>query len=77
MTVLSTYVGYAVTIIPRIYTQYISCVLFALFGVKMLYEGWNMSPDEAQEEFEEVELHLLQFLDLAYILLHSNTPDLG
>jgi putative Ca2+/H+ antiporter (TMEM165/GDT1 family) len=54
MTVLSTYVGFAVTIIPRIYTQYISCLLFAIFGVKMLHEGWNMSPDEAQEEFEEV-----------------------
>ena len=54
MTVLSTYVGYAVTIIPRVYTQYLSCALFAIFGVKMLQEGWHMSPDEGQEELEEV-----------------------
>ena len=54
MTVLSTYVGYAVTIIPRLYTQYLSCALFAIFGVRMLHEGWHMSPDEGQEELEEV-----------------------
>ena len=54
MTILSTYVGYAATIIPRVYTQYLSCVLFAIFGIKMLYEGWHMSPDEGQEEYEEV-----------------------
>ncbi len=54
MTVLSTYVGYAVTIIPRVYTQYISTGLFLIFGCKMLYEGSRMSPDEGQEEYEEV-----------------------
>eukprot|EP00042_Codosiga_hollandica_P021052 m.71280 g.71280 ORF g.71280 m.71280 type:complete len:264 (+) comp50173_c0_seq1:199-990(+) len=58
MTVLSTYVGYAVTIIPRVYTQYISTALFAIFGCKMLHDGWKMSPDEGQEEYEEVSLEL-------------------
>jgi putative Ca2+/H+ antiporter (TMEM165/GDT1 family) len=35
-------------------TYYISSGLFALFGVKMLYEGYHMSATEGQEEFEEV-----------------------
>jgi hypothetical protein len=41
-------------VIPRAVTFYVSTGLLALFGVKMLYEGWNMSSDEGQEEFEEV-----------------------
>ena len=32
--------------------------LLALFGCKMLYEGWHMSPEEGQEEFEEVSQEL-------------------
>ena len=43
------------TIIPRVYTYYISTALFAIFGVKMLKEGYYMSPNEAQDEFEEVQ----------------------
>lgn len=35
-------------------TFYVSTGLLALFGVKMLYEGWGMSYDEGQEELEEV-----------------------
>ena len=35
-------------------TFYVSTGLLALFGVKMLYEGWNMSSDEGREEFDEV-----------------------
>ena len=35
-------------------TFYVSTGLLALFGVKMLYEGWNMSREEGQEELEEV-----------------------
>jgi Ca2+/H+ antiporter, TMEM165/GDT1 family len=50
--------GYAVTIIPRVYTYYISTALFAIFGLKMLKEGYSMSPNEGQEEFEEVQLDL-------------------
>lgn len=40
--------------IPRAVTFYVSTGLLALFGVKMLYEGWSMDPNEGQEEFEEV-----------------------
>ena len=53
MTFLSVGLGFATVIIPRAVTFYISTALMVLFGLKMLYEGWNMSPDEAQEEYEE------------------------
>lgn len=58
MTVLSAVFGMAATIIPRIYTFYISTALFAIFGLKMLREGYYMSPNEGQEEMEEVQLDL-------------------
>lgn len=45
--------GWATQIIPRKFTYYASTVLFALFGLKMLKEGWTMSPTEGQEEYEE------------------------
>ena len=35
-------------------TYYISSLLFAIFGIKMIYEGYHMSASEGQEEFEEV-----------------------
>ncbi|XP_065178157.1 putative divalent cation/proton antiporter TMEM165 [Sycon ciliatum] len=54
MTVMSTTLGYATTIIPRAYTYYGSSLLFALFGLKMLKEGYYMAADEGQEELEEV-----------------------
>lgn len=50
--------GYATTVIPRIYTYYVSTALFAIFGVRMLREGLRMSPDEGQEELEEVQAEI-------------------
>jgi putative Ca2+/H+ antiporter (TMEM165/GDT1 family) len=50
--------GWVATIIPRIYTYYISTALFAIFGLKMLKEGYYMSPNETQDEFEEVQSDL-------------------
>ncbi|XP_037029469.1 transmembrane protein 165-like isoform X1 [Bradysia coprophila] len=58
MTVLSAVFGMAATIIPRIYTYYISTALFAIFGLKMLKDGYYMSPTDAQEELEEVQSDL-------------------
>lgn len=58
MTILSVIFGYAATIIPRKYTYYISTALFALFGLKMLRDGYYMSSTEAQEELEEVQSDL-------------------
>ena len=71
MTVLSTYVGYAVTVIPRTFTQYISCALFAGFGLKMLSDGWKMAPDEGAEELEEVrsQLHFITYSDMPFSLI--------
>ncbi|CAK9814898.1 Transmembrane protein 165 [Anthophora quadrimaculata] len=58
MTILSVIFGYAATIIPRIYTHYISIALFTLFGLKMLRDGYKMSAAESQEEIEEVQSDL-------------------
>jgi len=53
MTILSATLGWATQIIPRKFTYYASTILFALFGLKMLKEGWVMSATEGQEEYEE------------------------
>ncbi|XP_058054505.1 transmembrane protein 165 [Anopheles bellator] len=58
MTVLSVVFGMAATIIPRVYTFYISTALFALFGLKMLKDGYYMSATDAAEELEEVQSDL-------------------
>lgn len=55
---VSVLFGWLATVIPRTYTYYISTALFAFFGLKMLYEGYHMSPNEAQEEIEEVQSDL-------------------
>jgi len=54
MTVLSVCLGFATMVIPRSVTFYISTALLALFGFKMLYDGYKMDPSEGQEELEEV-----------------------
>ncbi|XP_005299233.2 putative divalent cation/proton antiporter TMEM165 [Chrysemys picta bellii] len=58
MTCLSVLFGYATTVIPRVYTYYASTALFAIFGIRMLREGLKMSPDEGQEELEEVQAEI-------------------
>lgn len=58
MTVLSALFGWLANVIPRAYTFYISTALFALFGLKMLKEGCQMSPNEGQGELEEVQTNL-------------------
>lgn len=55
MTVMSAILGYATNVIPRWFTYYASSALFAIFGLKMLKEGYYMSPDEGQEELEEAQ----------------------
>jgi len=54
MHVMASFFGYATTVIPRVFTFYLSSFLFAVFGIKMIYEGYHMSENEAKEEFEEV-----------------------
>lgn len=58
MTVLSAVLGFATTVIPRKYTLYISTALFVFFGLKMLKEGYDMDPNEGQDELEEVQAEL-------------------
>lgn len=58
MTVLSAVLGFATTVIPRKYTLYVSTALFVFFGLKMLKEGYEMDPNEGQEELEEVQAEL-------------------
>lgn len=58
MTILSAAFGWIATVIPRVYTYYASAVLFAIFGIKMLRDGWKMDPNEGQEELEEVQSEL-------------------
>lgn len=58
MTVLSAVFGLAANFIPRVYTYYISTALFAIFGLKMLREGYYMSATEGQDELEEVQMDL-------------------
>ncbi len=54
MTLLSAMLGNIVTkLIPKTYTYYASSLLFAIFGLKMLREGWQMSNTDASEEYEE------------------------
>merc|ERR1719378_1212428 len=59
MHVMSALFGaLALKIVPKVYTFYISSFLFAVFGIKMLKEGWNMSAADTQEEMEEVQEEL-------------------
>jgi len=58
MTILSVLFGWLATVIPRNIVYYISTALFAIFGLKMLWEGYHMPPGGAQEEMEEVHADL-------------------
>lgn len=58
MTVLASALGVAANIIPKIYIHWTSVILFVIFGLKMLKEGYDMSSDETQEEISAVESSL-------------------
>jgi len=60
MTALSVFMGAITAIIPRYITYYVSTGLFALFGLKMLKEGFEMRADEGLEELDEVQQELKQ-----------------
>lgn len=55
MTILASVMGIATTVIPRVYIHYTSVILFVLFGLKMLKEGYDMSPEVAREELDSVQ----------------------
>ena len=47
--------GRLTTAVPAWIIHYISVSLFAMFGLKMIYEGLTMSPEEEKEEYEEAQ----------------------
>jgi Ca2+/H+ antiporter, TMEM165/GDT1 family len=49
MTVLSACLGWFAQLIPFWFTFYASTTLFAIFGLKMIYEAWHMSSAESKE----------------------------
>ncbi|KAI8099214.1 uncharacterized protein BX664DRAFT_320680 [Halteromyces radiatus] len=59
MSVLSAGLGHVVpNLIPKAYTDVLAALLFWSFGLRMLYEGYHMKADEANEEMQEVEEEL-------------------
>ena len=60
MTILSAVLGHAVpTLIPKAFTKMLAAGLFLVFGLKMLKEGRDMSPDDGvSEDMKEVEMEL-------------------
>ncbi|KAG6463649.1 hypothetical protein O3G_MSEX013991 [Manduca sexta] len=75
MTILSAAFGSIATVIPRIYTYYASAALFAIFGIKMLRDGWKMDPNEGQEELEEVQSELKRREDQGSPTERSKSPE--
>jgi Ca2+/H+ antiporter, TMEM165/GDT1 family len=60
MTVLSAAFGHFVpTLISKTYTQFLAALLFLVFGIKMLYDSFQMTGNEGQEELEEVTNELI------------------
>ncbi len=71
MTLLSALLGNLLTkLIPRSYTYYLSSILFALFGFKMLHEGWHMNHNDATDEYEEANTTLKESEEKSESLNH-------
>ncbi|ORZ27827.1 hypothetical protein BCR41DRAFT_299266 [Lobosporangium transversale] len=65
MTVLSAAFGHAVpNLIPRTYTNYLAALLFFCFGIRMFYDGYHMTEEDAKHELEEVTQELQDKEDL-------------
>ncbi|KAF9173493.1 hypothetical protein BGX21_002829 [Mortierella sp. AD011] len=65
MSILSAAFGHAVpNLIPRTYTNYLAAILFFCFGIRMFYDGYNMTEEDAKHELEEVTQELQDKEDL-------------
>ncbi|KAF9130298.1 hypothetical protein BGW39_003259 [Mortierella sp. 14UC] len=65
MTFLSAAFGHAVpNLIPRTYTNYLAALLFFCFGIRMFYDGYHMTEEDAKHELEEVTQELQDKEDL-------------
>lgn len=71
MHTMSAFFGYVFTIIPRMFTYYVSSFLFAIFGLKMLREGWKMSPNVSDVILYFPIIHLYIFLIISRRLRRS------
>ncbi|KAJ1967121.1 GCR1-dependent translation factor 1 [Dimargaris xerosporica] len=59
MTVLSAVMGRVLpSFLPRNYVNLAAALLFLIFGIKMLMEGWEMDADHAQKELDETSAEL-------------------
>ena len=59
MTAISAALGLIVPmLIPPSKTHWVAMVLFAIFGVRLLHEAYNMTPDDETEELHEVQEEL-------------------
>ncbi|EFO25798.2 hypothetical protein LOAG_02681 [Loa loa] len=58
MTLLSAGLGWFTQVMPRLLTYSVSTALFALFGIKMLYDGYRMSPTDGQESYAEAKTEI-------------------
>ncbi|KAF9113148.1 hypothetical protein BGX27_002092 [Mortierella sp. AM989] len=65
MSVLSAAFGHAVpNLIPKTYTNYLATILFFCFGIRMFYDSYNMTEEDAKHELEEVTQELQDKEDL-------------
>jgi Ca2+/H+ antiporter, TMEM165/GDT1 family len=78
MTVLSVCLGQAVSLLPKAYLHYAEIALFFCFGMKLLFDAWNMSPKaqcnaihEAETAVESSERNLTKQQTSWEILLES------
>lgn len=53
MTGISVLVGQAVSRLPQVYVDWAEIILFAIFGIQLLYSASKMSNQPCQEEEEE------------------------
>ncbi len=53
MTLISVLMGQVFALLPRIYTFYGAIALFLIFGVRLLWQAWQMKPDGACDETAE------------------------
>jgi len=55
MTVISVLLGQAVALLPKTYTHYGTIALFLIFGIKLIYDAYQMPATATQHVVEEAE----------------------
>jgi Ca2+/H+ antiporter, TMEM165/GDT1 family len=60
MTILSVLLGQAVSFLPKAYLHYAEIALFLGFGVKLLFDAWQMSPQATGAVLDEAKTAVAQ-----------------